>query len=277
MKKQVLNFMIGVFASVFVFSAYCLINYFMQIRQAEKEYSNLAQIVADAQQTEPEDPSDASTPDATGPAGEPRRVKVTDPDTGETFLCLPEYAPIYELNSDTVGWIRINGTNIDFPVLHKPEYTDYYLTRSFYHEWSNQGAIYVREQCDVTKPSDNVTIYGHRTNAGTMFAQLQKYKEQSFWEEHKNIQFDTLSSHYTYEIFSVFLIDATIDSGFQYHEFVDAEDQAQFDSFVQQCKDRSLYETGITPTYGDKLITLSTCEGSSTVGRLVVVARRLVG
>lgn len=272
MRKQIFNFLIGIFAAVFVFSAYCLINYFMQIRQAEKEYSELSQIVADVQQTEPETPADPTEPI---PYGNPKLVTVTDPDTGETQPCLAEYAPIYQRNDDTVGWIRINGTNIDFPVMHKPEYPDYYLTRSFYEAWSNQGAIYVREQCDVKKPSDNVTIYGHRTNAGTMFAQLQKYKEQSFWEDHKNIRFDTLSSHYTYEIFSVFLIDATLDSGFQYHEFVDAPDAAQFDNYVQQCKERSLYDTGITPEYGDKLITLSTCEGNTTVGRLVVVARRI--
>ena len=95
-------------------------------------------------------------------------VEVTDKN-GEPLLVLPEYAPIFERNKDTVGWIKIDGTNIDFPVVQRKESTDYYLYKNFDGEYSNQGAIYVREQCDVFAPSDNLTIYGHRTNAKTMF------------------------------------------------------------------------------------------------------------
>jgi len=271
MKNAVRQILIGLFAAIFVFSAYSLITYFMEIRQSESEYEALAEMVQQQlEETVPEE-TDASGQFVPRPS---KLVEVTDPDTGETLRILQEYAPVYRLNSDLVGWIKIHDSNIDFPVLQNTEYTDYYLKRNFYGQWSNQGAIYVREQCDVNTPSDNITIYGHRTNAGTMFAHLQKYKKEEFWQTHSKIRFDTLSSHYTYEIFSVFLIDATAESGFAYHEFVDAADKSEFDRFVSQCKDRSLYDTGITPQYGDKLITLSTCHGDSTVGRLVVVARR---
>ena len=191
---------------------------------------------------------------------------------GEPMVVLPEYAPIFERNKDLVGWIKIDGTNIDFPVVQRKESTDYYLYKNFDGEYSNQGTIYVREQCDVFAPSDNLTIYGHRTSAGTMFGALQKYQKEDFWRDHQYIQFDTVSERHTYQIMSVFTIETTEDSDFKYHLFVDAADEAEFDQFVTKAKAYSLYDTGVSAQPGDKLITLSTCVGYGDLQRLVVVA-----
>ena len=270
MKKKIYIAAMVLFALIFAVSAYFLISYFLQINKAQKAYEELANIKEQALQQALEN----APVDENGNRQEPELVVTTDKD-GEPMLILPEYAPIFERNKDLVGWIQIDGTNIDFPVVQRKESTDYYLYKNFDGQYSNQGTIYVREQCDVFAPSDNLVIYGHRTSAKTMFGALQDYKKQEFWQTHQFIQFDTISEHHTYQILSVFTIQATASNGFQYHLFVDAETDAEFLEFVDNAKGRSLYETGVTAVPGDKLITLSTCEGYGNLGRLVVVAKRV--
>lgn len=270
MKKKIYIAAVVLFALLFAVSAFFLIRYYVQIGKAQKAYDELARIKEQALKEAIEN----APVDENGVKQEPTLVTVTDKD-GEPLLVLPEYAPIYERNKDMVGWIRIDGTNIDFPVVQRKGVTDYYLYKNFDGEYSNQGAIYVREQCDVFKPSDNLTIYGHRTSAKTMFGALQNYKKQDFWQEHQYIQFDTISEHHTYQIISVFTIQSSEDSDFPYHLFVDAENDAEFVEFIDNARRYSLYDTGVTAEPGDKLITLSTCEGYGNLGRLVVVAKRV--
>ena len=187
---------------------------------------------------------------------------------------LPEYAGLYEENPDLVGWMAIDGTSINYPVMQTPDRVDYYLYRNFKKESSDHGSLYVRESCDVFAPSDNLTIYGHHMKDGSMFADLEKYRKQTFREEYPTIRFDTIYTPQTYTIFAVFATTASVGQGFSYHLFEDAANEAEFNDFVATCKALSLYDTGITPTFGDKLICLSTCTATMTNGRLVVVAVR---
>ena len=215
---------------------------------------------------DPTDP-DPIDPNAPGPS-RPRPVY----DESEILF---RYRSLYTINNDMVGFIEIPGTSIKYPVVQSPYSANYYLRRNFYKRSATCGTIYVREACDVNKPSDNITIYGHKMTNGTMFADLHKYKDKEFWQDHTSIYFDTLTEYHTYEIFAVFQTEANQGNSFNYHLFDDAKDEAEFNQFVKSCKALSYYETGITPTYGDKLITLSTCDKSMDDGRLVVVARRV--
>ena len=140
------------------------------------------------------------------------------------------------------------------------------------------GCPYIQENCDVEKPSDNLIIYGHNMNNGSMFAGLMKFKDKSFWEKHKTISFDTLTDHYDYEVVAVFktFVYSNSPESFKYYQFSDAETKSDFDEYIRKCKELALYDTGVTAEYGDKLISLSTCEYSRTNGRLVVVAKRVV-
>ena len=142
---------------------------------------------------------------------------------------------------------------------------------------SAYGCPYVQENCDVQKPSDNIIVYGHHMNDGSMFTGLMKYRNKSFWEGHKTITFDTLTDRHQYEVIAVFKTVVYTDSSdsFKYYEFTDAENAAEFDAYVAKCKELSLYDTGVSAEYGDKLISLSTCEYSRNNGRLVVVAKRV--
>lgn len=112
---------------------------------------------------------------------------------------------------------------------------------------------------------------------GSMFANLEKFKSKDFWESHKTFSFDTLTDKCEYEIVAVFKTVVYADSpeAFKYYHFVNADDPKDFDEYVAKCKELSLYDTGVNAEYGDKLISLSTCEYSHTNGRLVVVAKRI--
>ena len=279
MKRWLSNLLILVFVVVFLVSGFFLGRYWLRSRQSQQQFDELTQLMEQARPTMPPIPQQEDLPEQTAASEEGTEpaselVSVIDPKTGETVQILPEYVPLYERNSDLVGWIAIPDTNINYPVVQSPDRPDHYLYRDFYGEDSTHGCIYAREACNVQMPSDNVVIYGHRMKDGSMFNNLLHYEKQSYYEAHKYIQFDNLQEHHVYEIMAVFKTVATA-SGFDYHLFVDAFDEADFDDFVAQCKAMSLYETGVSAEYGDKLITLSTCEYSQDNGRMVIVAKRI--
>ena len=118
-------------------------------------------------------------------------------------------------------------------------------------------------------------MYGHNMADGSMFATLNNYTSKDYWEKNSLIFFDTLYEYHTYKVFAVFKTSANVGEGFSYHQFEEAENEAEFDDFVSTCKKLAFYDTGITPQYGDKLICLSTCEYTLDNGRLVVAAVRI--
>ncbi len=193
---------------------------------------------------------------------------------------------LYGINNHTVGWISIPGAGkylgerAGYPVMQTPDtsqWRDYYLTHNFDRKENGYGAIYAQESCDIFKPSDNITLYGHNMADGQMFGFLVNYdrKPQETYEKYKYIFFDTLYGCHTYEIFAVFNTSGTLGTGFAYHTFTNAKDQADFDKFVATCRELSKIETDLVPRYGDKLLCLSTCSGQLVNGRLVVVAVRI--
>lgn len=262
-------------AAVFFVSGFHVAKYFIESRQQQAHYDNLASIVESIQNAEAETdpPVPTSQPDTT------EVISPEDPTAGEDLSTepriLPEYQALYDMNSDIVGWIKIEDTQINYPVMQTPTQKDYYLYRNFDKAHSDRGCIYVQEQCDVFTPSDNITIYGHNMRDGSMFASLSKYERKSFWQENSLVTFDTLYGHHTYQIFAVFRTTASIGQGFGYHNFSNAADEAQFNEFIATCKALSIYDTGITPVFGDKIICLSTCEYTQVNGRLVVAAVRI--
>ena len=257
MKKKICIILIAAFVALFSTSAYFIFDHYRQEGHQAELYDSLADMVDSAADTEVE------------PA-EP--ILYTEEKT-----VLPELAELYQQNSDLAGWIRIEDTNINYPVMHMPDNPDFYLKHGFDKEYSDYGCPYVQENCDVQLPSDNVILYGHHMKNGSMFADLEKFKSQDFWQEHKTISFSTVTDRYEYEIVSVFKTFVYSDSpeSFKYYHFVSAETPEDFSAFIDRCKELALYDTGVSAECGDKLITLSTCEYSRTNGRLVVVAKRI--
>lgn len=182
---------------------------------------------------------------------------------------------LYLQNEDMVGWIAIDGTKLNYPVMQTKNNPNFYLKRNFEKEYSDLGVPYIQENCDILN-SDNLIIYGHHIKGGKIFGALESYKSKSFYEKHKTIHFDTLTEQAEYEIVAVFKTVAYSAEGYRYYDFVNAETEEAFAEYVAKCKELALYDTGVSAEYGDKLITLSTCEYSAQNGRLVVVAKKVV-
>lgn len=180
---------------------------------------------------------------------------------------------LYKLNNDFVGWLKIENTNISYPVMQtENDRKDYYLRKNFYKQYSQLGTPYIAEYCNI-KTSDNVIIYGHHIKNNQIFGELEKYKKKEFYNNHRVINFNTIYENAEYEIIAVFKTVAY--TGFEYYKFVNSSSKQEFDTFIKKCKELSFYETEKTAEYGDKLITLSTCEYSNKNGRLVVIAKKI--
>lgn len=239
---------------LFLVSGSFVLRYWLESKETGDHYDALSSIVESVRQEQETAPTQSTQTEPTEPG------------------ILPEYAALYEKNDHMVGWIQIDGTAVNYPVVQSPDSPNYYLRRNFDRQDNSHGCIYVNENCDVNEPSDNVTIYGHFMKDGSMFADLGNYTDPDYLADHKYIRFDTLTQRRTYEIFAVFKTTASVGEGFEYHNFINASSEEDFDWFIRQCKELDLYDTGITPEYGDKIICLSTCEYSVVNGRLVVAA-----
>lgn len=274
--------LIGIFACVFLLSAVYLGHYFWVNHQASSGYEGLASIRESLK-------NEATVPGSTTVPTVPDTSNVsTDPTETTVPSMLPEMEALYQLNNDLVGWLTISGLRVDYPVMQTPSDPNYYLYRDFDGSKSSAGCLYVRESCDVFSPSDNIVIYGHAMKTGDMFGRLAWYRDKSYFEKHPTFTFDTLYEHHTYQIFAVFKTSGTYGVGYPYHMFNDAASEKEFDQFIADVKGAafssggyvggSFYDTGITPKYGDKLLTLSTCEYSvrdpdgEKNGRFVIMA-----
>lgn len=236
-----------------VFCGFQIYHHYAQVDEQTEAFEQIAELVEQAPETE-DVPEDA-------PVSE-----------GEDVFA--KYKELYLQNEDMVGWISIDGTTVNYPVMQTPNDPNFYLKHNFEKAYSDLGTPYIQENCNLAD-SDNLVIYGHHIKGGKMFGALESYKDKGFYDKHKTIQFDTLTEQAEYEIVAVFKTVAYSSEGFRYYDFVDAEDEKAFISYVEKCKELALYDTGVTAEYGDKLITLSTCEYSAPNGRLVVVAKKI--
>lgn len=182
---------------------------------------------------------------------------------------------IAKINSDVIGWIKVDGTNIDYPVMQNK---NFYLHKNIYKNYSSHGTPYLAEYCDL-KTSDNLIIYGHHMNDNSMFSGLVNYKNYQFYKNHKYIKFYTLIDGQTveniYEIIVTFKTIAYSDNGFKYYNYINFYNDEDFKSYISNCQKLGFYNTETSANYGDKLITLSTCEYSQKNGRMVVVAKKI--
>ena len=180
-------------------------------------------------------------------------------------------------NSDIVGWIEIEGTNINYPVL-QGEDNNFYMNRNFQKEESVYGSLFLDADFDWNNPSSNLLIYGHNIQDGSMFHNLLNYADEEYYKKHPNIRFTTAEEDATYEIIAAFRSRVYYKSEqdvFRYYYFVNPESKEEYDEFVENAKEASLYDTGKTAEYGDQLITLSTCSYHTEDGRFAVVGRKV--
>ena len=180
-------------------------------------------------------------------------------------------------NQDIVGWIEIEGTNINYPVLQGTD-NQYYMKHTYKKEDSKDGSIFLDKSYDWNIPSSNLLLYGHNNKNGTMFQDLLKYKEESFYKEHPTIRFTTIDEDCQYEIISAFLSKVYYQDEqnvFRYYYFINANNEVEYNQYIEESKKASLYDTGKSATYGEQLLTLSTCSYHTEDGRFAVVAKKI--
>ena len=236
MKNKICIVMILVLAAIFAVSIYIFVSETLYDKKQIDEFECIAQAVEDSRQ------------------------------------CYDnKYADLYAQNNDFIGWIKIDDSVIDYPVMQSKDSPNFYLDHNFNKEYSRFGVPYMQENCNLQ--SDNIVIYGHNMKNKSMFNELTKYKDKNFYNDHRYIQLDTLSEQRKYEVICAFKTVADTDNGFQYFNFVKANTEEDFSAYIEKCQALSFYDTGVRAEYGDKLITLSTCEYSQKNGRFVVVAK----
>lgn len=237
--------------------------YYIKADRSEKRWENLSQMIGSdalAAQEQPQNPF----------------YTVIQEEETETPDVLDKYITLYNSNKNLIGWIKIDDTIIDYPVMQCDDNT-YYLEHNFDQEEDRAGALFLDCNCDVVKGNDNYIIYGHHMTSGKMFASLPKYEDESYYEEHPYIIFDTIYEEAVYQVMYAFRSKVYNEDQvvFKYYQFIDAYSEEEFNSYMQEMADLAYYDTGVTAVYGDSLLTLSTCDYQEANGRFVVVAKRI--
>lgn len=186
-----------------------------------------------------------------------------------------DFNALYAKNSDFFGWIKIEDTVVDYPVMYSPNDPELYLHTDFDGDYSESGELFMDANCDPN--GYHYLIYGHHMYNGSMFGSLPKYDDVDYYNEHKKIRFDTMSEKGEYEVFAVVYsqIYNEGDDVFRYYNCANLNDEAAYNYYVSNMKALSTIDTGITPVYGEKILTLSTCNYHTDDGRFVVCARKV--
>ncbi|MFR7672769.1 class B sortase [uncultured Ruminococcus sp.] len=260
--KIQMGIVIGIFSAILIT---CLISVFSQFYTEEKEkeeFRQLADIVTE-KTTETEI------------TRKPNIIKISGSDvenrSEQPMYYTTDYQPhsiseLTSMNSDCFGWISIKGTNINYPVMHTPDNPQMYLNRNFYCEYSFSGVPFLDGRCSAD--STNLIIYGHHMNNGTMFADLCNYTDYSYFTEHPTVVLETKDGPFPYSVFSVIKVKSDDD----WYRFTTVGTEKSYNSRIEYAKEKSIYNTEITPVYGQQILTLSTCYGYNQDDRILVLA-----
>ena len=271
-KRKIIYYSIyTILALLIILSIIYIANNFLSKKQAKQESQLLDEIEIDENQVEETNKITEEIEETTQ-----ENIQETNNQNSERILKVQK---LQEENSDIVGWLEIEGTSINYPVLQGTD-NEYYMTHNYKKQKSKNGSIFLTKDYDWSIPSSNLLMYGHNLNNGTMFQELLKYAKEEFYKEHPIIRFTTNKEDAEYEIISVFksrVYYKTEKNVFRYYFFVNANSEAEYNEFVQNAKKASLYDIDKTAKFGDQLITLSTCSYHVEDGRFAVVGRKTRG
>lgn len=196
-------------------------------------------------------------------------------------IVIGKYVDLYKKNPDIIGWLKVDGTHMDYPVMQTQNNPEYYLRRNFDKEYSVSGVPFMDAQSDIFKPTSNWLLYGHNMKDGTMFHDLLDFSEKEFYEGHKTFKFDTIykGGQGEYAIVAAFYsqIYPEDKDTFKYYNYAAITSKSQFKKYIKGIKNLSEYDTGVEAEYGDQLVTLSTCSYHvpDKLGRFAIVAKRI--
>lgn len=253
--KWLLRILIVIFLTVMVISVWKIWEIYSEYRTGEKAYNDISHMISLPPNTEEPQPSVTTAPS-----------EGTAPSSDEDFTNWPtvNFAALREINPDTVAWICIEGTEINYPVV-QGEDNSFYLKHLFDGEWNGAGCIFLDYQNDASFSDRHSILYGHHMNNGTMFTDLEKYKEQEFFDEHPFGLLITPEKNYKIEFFSGYVVAAN-ENAWKV-DFTETE----FETWLQSAADHSCFSSEIIPRTSDHILTLSTCSYEFDDARFVLV------
>lgn len=210
---------------------------------------------------------------------EPAEERNTEKLENEEKQILPEYQTLYDENNDMYGWIKIDDTVIDYPVMFTPEDPNFYENRNWNKEKCNVGTtIFIDGR--TGEDSENIIVYGHNMRDFSMFGSLKYYKDKEYYENHKYIEFDTVYEKATYEIIAVskakvYYNEEPSEDEYLFYMNIELDSEEDFYNYISNIKSNSYYAIENTAHYGDQLITLCTCDKYTTDGRFLIVAKKI--
>ena len=209
----------------------------ISIQQKEKkEFEELLEII--------EMPEETTDPTSTSMGTESVPNDTTEPEVAEPEVQARNLAPLFEKNSECIGWIYIEGTNVNYPVMHTPDNPQKYLRKNFDGEYSQSGVPFLDARCSAD--GGTAIVYGHNMKNGTQFSDLKKYLDADFRNTHLTIEFQT-------------------EAGIQYYTVVDVIRTDIYDEIYNNISSE------------DDTLILSTCYGSAKSGRLLIIAKEATG
>ena len=275
MKKRLRAGLIAVLLLVFLGSAGMMVRQALQYREGQKIYDEAAKLaevpdLPDVEASQPPAGFSSAAASSAASSGAASSVKPASKpvyvDPYADLLKKMDFTSLRKVNDDILGWILIPHTVISYPLL-QGEDNSYYLTHTYKKTTSVVGAIFMEYRCSPDLSDFNTIIYGHRMNNGSMFATLKNYRKQSYWKAHPSVYVTDDSGSHRYDIFAAYEVSTEGDT-FRIAFSSDKEKQA----FLDACTGLSVIDTGITPTVGDRVLTLSTCTGNGHATRWIVQA-----
>ncbi len=191
--------------------------------------------------------------------------------TPKPLVMQDSFKELYEQNNDLVGWIKVENTDIDYPILQADD-NSYYMDKDFYKEYSYPGSIFLDFRCDLNNmyQAAHQIVYGHNMKNETMFQQLTKYQDEDFFKENRYINIDTLYGSYVFEVFAAYEMSVSFN-----YLVTDFSDRDKWLEFIEVFQQKSDFETDIVLSRSDVVLTLSTCTNSHKDNMRFVVHARL--
>ncbi len=248
--KWILNLLIFAFAGVFVYAAYHLFSDFMVYHHNRQVKNEIQEVIYQEIGEETLEYKDLVRDDGT-------KIDIL--------------TPLRKINPEIIGWIHIDDTTIDYPVVQGTD-NDYYLNHNVYKEETICGSIFMDKDNELGQPRQNYILYGHRMNDDSMFGHVSKFLKEDFFNEHPTFTLILEDGYYTCEVFAVY---QTTTFGFQYYQNMLGSSEDQFQQFIMSCKSMSKFQRNVEITPEDTIVTLSTCDYALDVdtGRLVLQAK----
>lgn len=273
MKEKIRVAALLVCAAVFLVSGCLLVRDLIRSGREREANQALAQQVHEIREAVQATNSAASQPVDSSNSQEPPEPVSPYAESG----LLRQYDPLWQQNNDLAGWLWIEGTNIDYPVMCTPQRPEYYLRKGFDKSYALSGSLFIGEGGG---PDDkHIIVFGHHMKDGAMFGNLDKYKSEDYAREHPIIHLDTLTEEREYEVITAFysrVYEVGETGVFRYYRLQDLTDPDKFDAYLKQVKAAGLYDIGVEAEVGDRILILSTCSYHTEDGRFAVAARQRV-